>query len=125
MLLIGVLVKLIAIDSRADCLQIERKVEKEIKIGESQGIIVEDYQILNIAIYNINRIKGNAIKLELLLEWASQEKIDIIGVNKTNTTERQSKFSINRQEEYLGIWIDTKENKKKGSKVNLIMNRKW
>ena len=57
-----------AIDSGADCLQIERKVEKEIKIGESQGIIVEDYRILNIAIHNINGIKGNAIKVEILLK---------------------------------------------------------
>ena len=56
------------IDSGADYLQIERKVEKETKIGESRGIIVEDYQILNIAIHNINRIKGNAIKVEILLE---------------------------------------------------------
>ena len=56
------------IDSGANYLQIERKVEKEIKIGESRSIIVENYQILNIAIYNINRIKDNSIKLEILLE---------------------------------------------------------
>ena len=68
MLLTDTPVELIAIDSRADCLQIERKVEKEIKIGESRGIIVEDYQLLNIATHNINGIKGNAIKVEILLE---------------------------------------------------------
>ena len=92
-----------AIDSGADCFQIERKVEKKTKIEESQDIIVEDYQILNIATHNINRIKGNAIKVEILLEWARQEKIDIIGINKTNTTERQNKFSMNRQVDYVGI----------------------
>jgi len=113
------------IDSGADCLQIERKVEKVIKIGESRGIIVEDYQILNIATHNINRIKGNAIKIEILLEWARQEKIDIIGINETNTTERQNKFSMNRQVDYVGIWADAEENKKKGSGVGLIMNKKW
>ena len=68
MLLTGAPVELIAIDSGADCLQIERKVEKEIKIGESRGIIVEDYRILNIATHNINRIKSNSFKLEILLE---------------------------------------------------------
>ena len=113
------------IDSGADYLQIERKVEKETKIGESRGIIVEDYWILNIATHNINRIKGNAIKVEILLERARQEKIDIIGINETNTTERQNKFSMNRQVDYVGIWADTEENKKKGSGVGLIMNKKW
>src|SRR5437868_5490897 len=113
------------IDSGADCFQIERKVEKVIKIGESRGIIVEDYQILNIATHNINGIKGNAIKVEILLEWARQEKIDIIGINETNMTERQNKFSMNRQVDYVGIWADAEENKKKGSGVGLIMNKKW
>ena len=91
------------IDSGADYLQIERKVEKETKIGESRGIIVEDYQILNIVTHNINRIKGNSIKLEILLEWARQEKIDIIEINKTNMTKKQNKFSMNRQVDYIGI----------------------
>ena len=68
MLLIDAPVELMVIDNGADCLQIEKKVEKEIRIGESRGIIVEDYQILNIATHNINRIKGNSIKLEILLE---------------------------------------------------------
>ena len=112
------------IDSGADYLQIERKVEKETKIGESRGIIVEDYRILNIATHNINGIKGNAIKVEILLEQARQEKIDIIGINKMNTTERQNKFSMNRQVDYVGIWADAEENKKKGSGVDLIMNKK-
>ena len=76
---------------------------REVEIGENRESIVEDYQTLNIAIHNINGIKGNVTKLELLLEWASQEKIDIIGVNETNTTEKQSKYNINRQEKYLEI----------------------
>ena len=101
------------IDSGADYLQIERKVEKETKIGKSWDIIVEDYWLLNIATHNINRIKGNSIKVEILLEWARQEKIDIIGINETNMTERQNKFSMNRQVNYVGIWADAEENKKK------------
>ena len=90
-------------DSEADCLQIVEEVTREVEEEENRESIIEDYQILNIATHNINRIKGNAIKLELLLEQASQEKIDIIRVNETNTTEKQNKYNINRQEEYLGI----------------------
>ena len=55
-------------DSGADCLQIVEEGTREVEVGENRESIVEDYQILNIAIHNINRIKGNAIKLELLLE---------------------------------------------------------
>ena len=60
----------------------------------------------------------------MLLEWAKQEKIDIIGTNESNTTERQNRFSMSRQEEYSGVWSDAEENKKKGSGVGLIMNKK-
>ena len=111
-------------DSGANCLQIVEEEMREVEVGENRESIVEDYRILNIATHNINGIKGNATKLELLLEQASQEKIDIIGVNETNITEKQSKYNMNRQEEYLGIWTDAEESKKKGSGVGLIMNKK-
>ena len=42
-----------------------------------------------------------------------------------NITEKQSKYNMNRQEEYLEIWTDAEESKKKGSEVGLIMNKKW
>jgi hypothetical protein len=32
---------------------------------------------------------------------------------------------MNRQEEYLWIWTDAEENKKKGSGVGIIMSKKW
>ena len=99
----GTLVDLMITDSGADCLQIVEEEMREVEVGENRESIVEDYRILNIATHNINRIKGNATKLELLLEWASQEKIDIIGVNEMNIIEKQSKHNMNKQEEYLGI----------------------
>ena len=85
---------------------------------------VEDFRILKIAIHNINGIKGNLVKLESLLDWAKTNDIDMLGINETNTTERQNHFSMNNQKEYKGIWTDAEENKKKGSGVGLLMNRK-
>ena len=41
-----------------------------------------------------------------------------------NTTEKQSKYNMNRQEESLEIWTDAEESKKKSSGVGLIMNKK-
>ena len=55
-------------DSRADCLQIVEEEMREVEVGENSESIVKDYRTLNIATHNINRIKGNATKLELLLE---------------------------------------------------------
>ena len=112
-------------DSGVGCLNIESNGAKESKGGDIRDNIIEDYRTLKIATHNINGIKGNSIKLEALLEWAKQEKIDIIGINETNTTERQNRFRMSRQEEYLGIWSDAEENKKKGLGVGLIMNKKW
>lgn len=51
------------IDSGADCLLIENSLEKE-----SKEVVVESLQILKIALHNINGIKGNFNKLELLLD---------------------------------------------------------
>ena len=86
--------------------------------------LIEDYRTLKIATHNINGIKGSFSKLELLLDWAKKEKIDIIGINETNTTERQNKFNISKQEEFVGIWSVAKTNKKKDSGVGLLINRK-
>ena len=75
--------------------------------------IIEDYRTLKIATHNINGVKGNIVKLEMLMDWASREKIDLIGINETNITERQISFSMNKQKEYLGIWTDAEVNKRK------------
>ena len=64
---------------------------------------VEDFRILKITIYNINRIKDNSVKLESLLEQSKENNIDIVRINKTNTIERQNYLSINKQKEYKDI----------------------
>ena len=77
------------IDSGANCLFTKNSSKKEKK-----GVVAEDYQTLKVALHNINRIKGNFTKLELLLDWAYKENIDMIGINKTNTTGRQNNFYL-------------------------------
>ena len=91
---------------------------------EKKGVVVEDYQILKVALHNINGIKGNFTKLELLLDWAYKENIDMIGINETNTTGRQNNFNLKNQGNYLGLWSDAEENKKKGSGVSLLICKK-
>ena len=104
------------IDSRANCLQIVEKGVKENNIDKSRKSIIENYWTLNIATYNINEVKNNVFKLKSFLEQASQEKINIIGANKTNTTEKQSKYNMNRQEKYLKIQTIQRKARKKALK---------
>ena len=125
-ILTGALVELIEIDSESSCLQ-EEGDELLVRLEEkkAKNKVLEDYRTIKIATHNINGIKGNASKLELLLEWASKENIDMLGINETNTTERQNKLYMSRQKEYLEVWTNAVENKKKGSRVGLVINKKW
>ena len=71
--------------------------------------------------YNINRIKGNSTKLELLVEQASRERVDIIGINKTNIKEQQGKFMLKKELNYISFQISAEEDKNKDSGVGLII----
>ena len=82
------------VDSCADCLQLPEGEVRSQNVGVKVGREQEDYRTLKIATHNINGIKGSSIKIELLLEWASKEKIDMIGINETNTTEIQSRHRL-------------------------------
>ena len=125
LLLKGILVEQMEIDSKTGCLQEEGdELFSNKEKNRNRQKLIEDYRTLKIAMHNINGIKGSFSKLELLLDWAKKEKIDIIGINETNTTERQNKFNISKQEEFVGIWSDAETNKKKGSGVGLLINRK-
>ena len=84
-----------------------------------------NYRTLNIATYNINRIKKKITKLELLAEWGTREKIDIIGINKSNINERISKFTLKNDSVYLSFWMSAEENKLKGSGVGFLVNKSW
>ena len=59
----------------------------------------------------------------MLIDWASKENIDLVGLNETNTSERQNRFSMSKQNSYLGIWTDAEEDKKKGLGVGLLINK--
>ena len=125
-LLKGTLVELKNKNSRADYSKKRGEVETSSCTEEnrSRQVNIEDYQTLKIATHNINRIKGSFSKLDLILEWAKKESIDIVGINESNTTEKQNKFNTKKQEEFFGVWSDAEYNKKKGSGVGLLINKK-
>ena len=84
-----------------------------------------NFRILKIAIHNINRLKTNKFKLDSLIGFAAEEKIDIIGINETNIIEQQGKFLVKKESNYAGFWTGANENKIKGSGVGLLISKEW
>ena len=66
--------------------RVDADIEMEKEVLEVEACT--NFRILSIATHNINGIKGKAIKLESLAEWAYEEKIDIIGINELNISEQ-------------------------------------
>ena len=69
MLLTVILVESITNDSGNSCHQEEEDfLRSGRRENETHKKTVEDFRILKIATHNINRIKGNSVKLEMLID---------------------------------------------------------
>ena len=104
---------------------IEQIREQGEEVEEGEAVRSINFQTLKVATHNINGIKGNTTKLELLAKWAKEERIDILGINESNIDERQGKFCLAKSSEYISFWTSAEEGKLKGSGVGLIINRIW
>ena len=79
--------------------------------------------MLKIAIHNINRLKANIYKLDILIDYGIEKNINIIGINKINILEQQDKFLVNKESRYIGFWIGANRNKIKRSGVRLLISK--
>ena len=86
---------------------------------------MRDFSTLKLGTHNINSLKVNSHKLDMLLDQMREENIDIIGISETNISERQGKFLIPKDSDYIGFWAKANENKIKGSGVRLVIRRNW
>ena len=86
---------------------------------------IYNFRILKIATHNINRLKANSYKLDILIDYAIEKNIDIIGINETNILEQQSKFLVNKESRYIGFWTGADRNKIKGSGVGFLISKEW
>ena len=84
---------------------------------------IYNFRILKIATHNINRLKANSYKLDILIDYAIEKNIDIIGINETNILEQQGKFLVNKESRYIGFWTEADRNKIKGSGVGLLISK--
>src|SRR5439155_20805154 len=94
--------------------------KKDIKIVETN---IYNFRILKIATHNINRLKANSYKLDILIDYRIEKNIDIIGINETNILEQQSKFLVNKEYRYIGFWTGADRNKIKGLGVSLLISK--
>ena len=78
-----------------------------------------------VGVHNINGIKNNNEKLTDLLEYSSTNKIDILGIVETNISSREGSFMNANIANYKTFWASSEKNKKKGSGVGLIVNKRW
>jgi exonuclease III len=80
---------------------------------------------LNIACHNINGIKSNKHKIELVHEWVLDNKIDILGLAETNISKKEGFFIAKDLSGYRGFWSDSDAMKKKGSGVGILVEERW
>ena len=94
-------------------------------INNSSRDCMERKTEIKVATHNINGIKSNTHKVEFLLEWASDNAIDILGVAETNITHTEGIWINKEQSKYRSFWSSSNKDKKKGSGVGLLISKQW
>jgi hypothetical protein len=85
----------------------------------------EEDACIRIACHNINGIKQNKQKIDLLHEWIQEENIGICGIIETNIMSKEGRFLLNKESNYMSIWTNANPLKKKGSGIGLLVRRDW
>src|SRR5437868_429735 len=80
---------------------------------------------IRIAAHNINGLKGNRHKLEILIDKLNEEDYDMIGVIEINISEKESQYITRQQGNIDSFWTNTEKGKSKGSGVGIIVSKKW
>ena len=80
---------------------------------------------LRIGTHNINGIRVNPGKIELLIDWMNEMNIDIMGLNETNINKKEGSFIVDKRLEYKGIWSCCDKDKIKGSGIGILIKDKW
>src|SRR5205823_10743265 len=62
----------------------------------------KNIRTLSLAMHNLNGLRTNGHKVDLLLEWVLEKNIDIIEMNETNIAERQGRYLIKKDSNYIG-----------------------
>src|SRR5437868_7342579 len=86
---------------------------------------IEVKKSIKIVAHNINGLKGNRHKLEILVDKFEEEEYDMIGILEMNILEKEGHFIIRHRENIDSFWTDAEKGKSKGSGVDIIISQKW
>src|SRR5437868_3075762 len=95
------------------------------KIIKKNMKTVEVRKSINIAAHNINRLKGNRYKLEILVDKLEEEDYDMIRIVETNISEKERQYLVRHKENIDSFWTDTEKSKNKSLEVGIIVSKNW
>jgi len=79
-----------------------------------------------IACHNINGLKNqNSYRMEAVLDWAEEEEISVVGIVETNISNKEAKWLVGKDKQYLSFWADADAKKKKGSGIGVLIRKDW
>ena len=81
----------------------ESNKEKNYSNRDYQDRSQENNFCIKIACHNINGIKQNKQKIDLLQDWIKEEDIGICGIVETNITSKEGRFLLNKESDYTSI----------------------
>src|SRR5205085_10498738 len=97
--------------------------EETLKATKSNIKIAEIRKRINIAIYNINGLKGNRYKLEILVDKLEKEKYDLVGIVETNISEKEGQYITSYKEKIDSFWTNAEKRKNKGSGMDILVSK--
>jgi len=106
-------------------LQKRNHKEETLKAMKDNIMIAEIRKRINIAVHNINGLKGNRHKLEILVDKLEEEKYDLVGIVETNISEKEGQYIISHREKIDSFWTNAEKGKNKGSGVGILVSKNW
>src|SRR5437868_8252789 len=85
--------------------------EETMKATEGNIKIAEIRKRINIAVHNINGLKGNRYKLEILVDKLEEEKYDLVGIVETNISEKEGQYITSHREKIDSFWTNAEKGK--------------
>src|SRR6266480_5333300 len=102
-------------------LQKRNHKEETLKAMKDNITIAEIRKRIKIAVHNINGLKGNRHKLEILVNKLKEEKYDLVGIVKTNISEKEGQYITSYREKIDSFWTNAEKRKNKGSEVDILV----
>ncbi|RGB26089.1 hypothetical protein C1646_675072 [Rhizophagus diaphanus] len=87
---------------------------------------ISDINTFNLVLmgHNINGIGPDDFKLNILMDYCVNKRADIVGIVETNKDRKYGKFWNKQNPGYISFWTN-KDNKIKGFRVCIVINKKW